>query len=160
MRTSGTDVLGANPFQDLMSPKRNNHRRGHYCWSCGKTRANEKFSGRGHAEHLCKDCARLGKEELAYRQTVRNLDRLLTWNSRIPRRHREQFRKYLNHKDERVRAYACQIEAADALAVAEWRLDRDLEEFLSELAVEEGMLPLDVDPSPTFDSYDDGEMPF
>ena len=32
---------------------------------------------------------------------------------------------------------------AAAWAVAEWRLDRDLEEFLSELAVDEGMLPLD-----------------
>jgi hypothetical protein len=82
-------------------------------------RANEKFSGRGHVQHLCKDCARLGKEELAYRQTMRNLERLLTWDSRIPQRNREQFRKYLNHKDERIRAYARQMEAADTLERAE-----------------------------------------
>ena len=135
-----------------MSRKRQS---GHYCWSCGRMRANEKFSGKGHARHLCKDCARLGKEELAYRQTIRDLDRLLTWNGHISRRNREQFRKYLNHKDERIRAYACQIETAGAWAVAERRLDRDLEDFLSELAAEEGIVALDIAPSPTLDSYDD-----
>ena len=99
-------------------------------------RANEKFFGKGHARHLCKDCARLGKEELAYRQTMRDLDRLLTWNGHIPRRNREQFRKYLNHEDERIRAYACRIEATDALNCAEQRLQQDLDDFLVEQAAE------------------------
>lgn len=31
---------------------------GHYCRVCGRRRANEKFSGRGHARHSCKDCER------------------------------------------------------------------------------------------------------
>jgi hypothetical protein len=31
---------------------------GHYCRICGRRRANEKFSGRGHAQHICKDCER------------------------------------------------------------------------------------------------------
>jgi hypothetical protein len=95
-----------------MPPKR---RSGHYCWSCDRRRANEKFSGRGHAQHLCKDCARLGKEELAYRQAIRNLERLLTREGRVSRRKQSQFRKYLKHKDERIRAYARQIEATGAL---------------------------------------------
>ena len=137
-----------------------NRQSGHYCWSCDRMRANEKFSGRGHAQHLCKDCARLGKEELAYRQTVRNLERLLTREGRIPRRNREQFRKYLNHKDEQVRAYARRIETADAWAVAERRLDRDVEDLLNEQAAEEGIIPLDVDPSPVLGCHDDGEIPF
>jgi ribosome-binding protein aMBF1 (putative translation factor) len=29
---------------------------GHYCRICGRTRANEKFSGKGHKNHVCKDC--------------------------------------------------------------------------------------------------------
>ena len=37
---------------------------GHYCRICGRTRANEKFSGKGHRNHICKDCARLPKEHL------------------------------------------------------------------------------------------------
>lgn len=30
---------------------------GHYCRICGRTRANEKFTGKGHKNHVCKDCS-------------------------------------------------------------------------------------------------------
>ena len=36
---------------------------GHYCRICGRERANEKFSGKGHRIHVCKDCMRLPKGE-------------------------------------------------------------------------------------------------
>jgi len=36
---------------------------GHYCRICGCYRANDKFSGKGHRIHICKDCARLPVEE-------------------------------------------------------------------------------------------------
>lgn len=36
---------------------------GHYCRICGRYRANEKFSGKGHKVHVCEDCARLPVEE-------------------------------------------------------------------------------------------------
>lgn len=29
---------------------------GHYCKVCGRFRASEKFGGKGHREHICKDC--------------------------------------------------------------------------------------------------------
>lgn len=29
---------------------------GHYCRVCGECKANEKFSGKGHAQHICKAC--------------------------------------------------------------------------------------------------------
>lgn len=29
---------------------------GHYCRICGERKANEKFSGKGHAQHICKTC--------------------------------------------------------------------------------------------------------
>ena len=32
-------------------------KRGHYCKVCGEYKANEKFSGKGHAAHICKTCA-------------------------------------------------------------------------------------------------------
>ena len=35
---------------------------GHHCRICGRTRPNEKFSGKGHRVHVCTDCARLPKE--------------------------------------------------------------------------------------------------
>lgn len=40
---------------------------GHYCRICGRNRANERFSGRGHKAHICKDCKRLPK---AKRQAI------------------------------------------------------------------------------------------
>ena len=33
---------------------------GHYCIGCGESRPNEKFSGKGHKQHICKDCKREG----------------------------------------------------------------------------------------------------
>jgi hypothetical protein len=123
-------------------------------------RANEKFSGRGHARHLCKDCARLGKEELVYRQSVRNLERLLTWDGRVPRENREQFKKYLNHENERVRAFATELETTDAWAGAERRLDRDLEDFLEDLAVGQGIVRLETDILVEYDRVDGDQIPF
>lgn len=35
---------------------------GHYCRICGRTRPNEKFSGKGHRIHVCKECAQMPKE--------------------------------------------------------------------------------------------------
>lgn len=35
---------------------------GHYCWVCGRHKANEKFSGRGHAAHICMACAKRGNK--------------------------------------------------------------------------------------------------
>ena len=35
--------------------------RGHYCYVCGRVRPNEKFTGRGHGKHICKDCSRKKK---------------------------------------------------------------------------------------------------
>jgi ribosome-binding protein aMBF1 (putative translation factor) len=36
---------------------------GHYCRICGRTRPNEKFSGKGHKIHVCKECAQMPKEK-------------------------------------------------------------------------------------------------
>lgn len=38
-------------------------RRGHYCKICDRYRPNEKFSGKGHKTHVCKDCMRLPREK-------------------------------------------------------------------------------------------------
>ena len=38
---------------------------GHYCKICGEYKANEKFSGKGHAAHICKACSTLPPEKKA-----------------------------------------------------------------------------------------------
>ncbi len=36
---------------------------GQYCKICGRERPNEQFSGKGHRKHVCKQCARMPKEQ-------------------------------------------------------------------------------------------------
>ncbi len=43
---------------------------GHYCKICGEYKANEKFSGKGHAAHICKICAALPPEKQAEEMTI------------------------------------------------------------------------------------------
>ena len=87
--------------------------RGHFCWCCGRLRPNERFSGRGHARHLCKECSKLGNEELAYRQALRDIDRLLDCDGLVRRKHRKTFEHFLLHPDERVRRYAEAVAASE-----------------------------------------------
>ena len=68
---------------------------------------NERFSGGGHARHLCKDCHKLGPDELAYQQAVRNIDRMIQWETgRVKRKQRNNFAPFLRHPNERIRRYA------------------------------------------------------
>lgn len=51
-------------------------RHGHYCKICGEYKANEKFSGKGHANHICKKCATLPAEMKAEMETITKLGNL------------------------------------------------------------------------------------
>jgi hypothetical protein len=84
-------------------------RRGHFCWCCGRVRPNERFSGRNHGRHLCRDCARLPAEEREFRQGERDIERLLRGGFYVPRRLRPQFDKFLEHPNARVRDLARKI---------------------------------------------------
>jgi len=48
-------------------------RHGHYCKVCGCYKANEKFSGKGHAAHICKSCASLPPEQQAEQTTLNRI---------------------------------------------------------------------------------------
>jgi hypothetical protein len=37
---------------------------GHYCRICGAIKPNEKFSNKGHRNHICKECSRKPKVEI------------------------------------------------------------------------------------------------
>lgn len=89
-------------------------RSGHFCWCCGRSRPNEAFSGRGHARHLCKECAKLAPLELLYRQAIRDIDRLIDWDGLIRRKQRATFQRFMSHDDVRVQVYAAQLAAHDA----------------------------------------------
>jgi hypothetical protein len=67
---------------------------------------NERFSGGGHARHVCRECSKLGAEELEYRQTVRDIERVLRSPYPISRRERASLERYLQHPNPRVQLYA------------------------------------------------------
>lgn len=48
-------------------------KRGHYCKICGEYKANEKFTGKGHATHICKACASLPPEKKAEQMMINRL---------------------------------------------------------------------------------------
>jgi hypothetical protein len=121
-------------------------------------RANEKFSGRGHARHLCKDCAQLGDAELKYRQAVHDLERITRYNGSLSRRNRRLLSGYLKHEDQRVRDYALRIEIDSALAAAEARLLDDLDACLQELALEGCIGPVEIIDDVA--EFDRSEIPF
>lgn len=90
-------------------------RQGHFCWCCGRIRPNERFSGAGHARHLCKECQRLGTEELAYRQAVLNIDRMIQWETgRLKRKQPADFARFLRDPNPRIRQYAERVAARDS----------------------------------------------
>lgn len=60
-----------------MPKKRKNRPHGHYCKICGEYKAKEKFSGKGHAVHICKACSKLSAAEKSERMTLNRLDNML-----------------------------------------------------------------------------------
>ena len=53
--------------------KKKKRPRGHYCKICGEYKANEKFSGKGYAAHICNSCSRLSAAEKVEMQTMNRL---------------------------------------------------------------------------------------
>jgi ribosome-binding protein aMBF1 (putative translation factor) len=51
-------------------------RQGHYCKICGEHKANEKFSGKGHSMHVCRECASLPQERKNELQYINRIERI------------------------------------------------------------------------------------
>lgn len=83
-------------------------KRGHYCKVCGEYKANEKFSGRGHAAHICKACASLPPEKKAEMMTINRLLNLpwrlskdqLAWLRNRTKDQRPEVRAFAQHQYE------------------------------------------------------------
>ena len=76
---------------------------GHYCKVCGEYKANEKFSGKGHASHICKSCALLPAEKQAELMT---LNRLLNLPWRLSKEQLSWLKNRLKDRRPNVRALA------------------------------------------------------
>ena len=125
--------------REVLVPRRKKRKlSGHYCWACDRRRPNERFSGRGHARHLCRDCARLGAEELTYRQVLRDLERCVTWEGIIPRRHRKAFERFLQHDDPRILALAKEMQEEGRMTRRLMRADAEIEGARAEASQQRG----------------------
>ena len=78
-------------------------KRGHYCKICGEYKANEKFSGKGHAAHICKVCASLPPEKKSEMMTV---NRLLSLPWRLSKEQISWLKKKTHDKNSDIRALA------------------------------------------------------
>lgn len=78
---------------------------GHFCHICGRVRANEKFSGRGHRNHICKDCQRKPRAE---RDRIERLDELYRClrQSIISAKNQARLQVLCRHADSEVRLLA------------------------------------------------------
>ena len=81
---------------------------GHYCKVCGEYKANEKFSGKGHAAHVCKSCASLPPEKQAEQMTI---NRLLNLPWRLSKEQISWLKNRMKDKRREVRdgGYRCVV---------------------------------------------------
>ena len=82
---------------------------GHYCRPCGRTRANEKFSGKGHARHIWKDCQRLPRAELFRNENLDEIDGYLRGQSVISRKNLDRLAQLAGCEDPGVRECAAVV---------------------------------------------------
>jgi len=85
--------------------------RGHFCKVCGNILPNEKFSGKGHAAHICKKCARKSKAQRSEEIAIACIYSVLSCTD-LSRDNRKMLEKYSRSGRERVRLGALTVLAA------------------------------------------------
>ncbi len=145
---------------------RKRRKQGHFCWCCGSILPNERFSGSGHARHLCRECSKLGGSELQHRQDLRSLERLVTWEGIIGRKKKKAFDRFLEHPDPRIRGYAEDlavqvVKARSSLRFSEEESNCELEDNRFEFeGAAVGASPEDLPSQNEIDAPDDDDIPF
>lgn len=81
---------------------------GHYCRICGRTRANERFSGKGHKKHICEECSKLSVTENDEMTIVNQIYSLCRYIN-LSKANRRMLEGYLQHKSDKVRAASKEI---------------------------------------------------
>ena len=82
--------------------------RGHFCKVCRKILPNEKFSGKGHAAHICKKCTRKAKARKSEDTAITRIYSVLSCPN-LSRDDREMLEKYARSGRERIRSRALTV---------------------------------------------------
>ena len=96
-------------FKTLETAMAKKKRQGHFCKICGETKANEKFSGKGHAAHICKQCAPLPIERKNESQRINKVAQIAS-KLRLTKEEWDLLEKYSkNKKYPELQEYACDV---------------------------------------------------
>lgn len=71
---------------------------GHWCRICGRIRGNERFSGKGHKQHICNQCARLPRKDRQRVDEEREIVGMLS-QSNISKKNLARLRKLAARQD-------------------------------------------------------------
>jgi hypothetical protein len=106
--------------------------RGHFCKVCGQILPNEKFSGKGHAAHICKKCAKKPKEQQSEEIALNRIYHVYQYQN-LSRDNRRMLEKYRHSKRERIRSAALEAIATFRKAPLSDGIEYSEEDFLDEL---------------------------
>src|SRR6266568_3005311 len=81
---------------------------GHYCRICGRSRPNERFSGRGHRIHVCRECQRMPREKRDRIERFEELHGFLN-QSVISAKNVARLKTLIGHKDQEVAGQAALV---------------------------------------------------
>ena len=101
--------------------------RGHYCFVCNTVMANEKFSGKGHANHICKKCSKLPVEARNEKKTINKINSLYQYTF-LSKVNRQMLNKYSSHNSENVKLSAKEVLDHFAALQMHRKADEELEE--------------------------------
>ena len=82
--------------------------RGHFCKVCRKILPNEKFSGKGHAAHICKKCIRKSKAQKSEEISIACIYSVLSYGN-LSRDNRKMLENYTHSRSELVRSEALTV---------------------------------------------------
>jgi hypothetical protein len=78
----------------------------HFCWVCSSLLANERFTGRGHRQHVCRDCQRLPGEQRDAVAASQEISGMLFDQSHISGKNLVRLRHHLASPDAQIAAQA------------------------------------------------------
>lgn len=78
---------------------------GHYCIVCGSRKANERFTGKGHSRHICKDCSKKSPELQKEQIDINTIYGLYRY-SNLSKNNKKMLMNFLSDKRDRVRKAA------------------------------------------------------
>ena len=101
--------------------------RGHYCFVCDTVMANEKFSGKGHANHICKKCSKLPVEARNEKKTINKINSLYQYTF-LSKVNWQMLNKYSSHNSEEVKLTVKEVLDYFTALQMQRKADEELEE--------------------------------